>query len=69
MEVRMRITKYAAKCLRCGTELTVYPRHIEHKEPIVCPSCGRRNSSDEFDFSDQMAAQRKELEALFRRRR
>jgi DNA-directed RNA polymerase subunit RPC12/RpoP len=64
----MRISKYTAKCLRCGTELTVYPRHIEHKEPIVCPGCGRRNSADEFDFSDQMAAQRKDLEALFRKK-
>jgi DNA-directed RNA polymerase subunit RPC12/RpoP len=60
----MRLTKYAAKCLRCGTELTVYPRHIEHKEPIVCPSCGRRNSADEFDFTEQIAAHRKELEGL-----
>ncbi len=64
----MRISKYMAKCLRCGTELTVYPRHIEHKEPIVCPNCGRRNSADEFDFSDQMDSQRKDLEALFRKK-
>jgi len=65
----MRITKYTAKCLRCGAELTVYPRHIEHKEPIVCPSCGRRNSADEFDFRDQMDAHRKELENLLGKRR
>lgn len=60
----IRITKYRAKCLKCGTELTVYPRHIEHKEPIVCPSCGRRNSSDEFDFSEQMAVERERLQKL-----
>jgi len=60
----MRITKYTAKCLRCGTELTVYPRHIEHKEPIVCPSCGRRNSADEFDFKEQIATIKRELERL-----
>lgn len=64
----MRVTKYSAHCLRCGTELTVYPRHIEHKEPIVCPTCGRRNSADEFDLRDQIAAKRQELEGLFKRK-
>ena len=60
----MRITKYAAKCLRCVADLTVYPRHIEHKEPIVCPNCGRRNSADEFSFKEQVAAVKEELERL-----
>lgn len=60
----IRITKYRANCIRCGAELTVYPRHIEHKEPIVCPSCGRRNSADEFDFSDQIAAEREALRGI-----
>ena len=60
----MRVTKYRASCLRCGAELAVYPRHIEHKEPIMCPSCGRRNSSDEFDFRDQIAAERRDLKGL-----
>lgn len=62
----MRITKYTANCLRCGAELTVYPRHIEHKEPIVCPSCGRRNSSDEFDLRNQVLEERKRLRELVR---
>ena len=52
----MRITKCSAKCPRCGTDLTIYPRHIEHHEPVVCPTCGRRNSADEFDLRDQIAA-------------
>ncbi len=62
----MRISKYSAKCLKCGAELTIYPRHIEHHEPIVCPSCGRRNSADEFDLRDQIAAERKELQRILR---
>ncbi|MBI4415713.1 MAG: hypothetical protein HY557_01860 [Euryarchaeota archaeon] len=45
----------------------MYPRHIEHKEPIVCPSCGRRNSADEFDFRDQMEKERASLERMFRK--
>ena len=64
----MRISRYTVKCVRCGTELKVYPRHIEHKEPIVCPSCGRRNSADEYDFKDQMAVHRRELEQLLKRK-
>ncbi len=52
--IPIRITKYRANCLKCGTELAIYPRHIEHHEPIVCPSCGRRNSADEFDLRDQI---------------
>lgn len=44
-----------APCPRCGAELTIYPRHVSHREPIVCPRCGRRNSSDELDLGDQIA--------------
>jgi DNA-directed RNA polymerase subunit RPC12/RpoP len=65
--IPIRITKYRANCLKCGTEVTVYPRHIEHHEPIVCPSCGRKNSADEFDLRDQIATEQRELRKLFRR--
>lgn len=64
----MRVTKYRANCLKCGAGLTVYPRHIEHHEPIPCPSCGRRNSADEFDFREQMAKEREDLRGLVRRK-
>ena len=64
----MRVTKYRANCLKCGAELTVYPRHIEHHEPIPCPSCGRRNSADEFDFREQMAKESEDLRGLVRRK-
>ena len=66
--IRIRITKYRANCRKCGTELTIYPRHVEHHEPIVCPSCGRRNSADEFDLRDQIATEQRELRKLFRRK-
>ncbi len=44
--------------------LTIYPRHIEHHEPIVCPSCGRRNSADEFDLREQIREHAEELKKL-----
>lgn len=65
----MRVTKYRANCPKCGAELTVYPRHIEHHEPIPCPSCGRLNSAGEFDFREQMAAERDALREIVRRKR
>ena len=64
----IRITKYRANCRKCGAELTIYPRHIEHHEPIVCPNCGRRNSADEFDLKDQIREEREELGKLFRKK-
>jgi len=63
----VRISKYAVKCLGCGTELTVYPRHIQHKEPIPCPECGRRNSADEYDLTEQIEAERRKLERMMSR--
>lgn len=65
----MRITKYVVNCLGCRESLTLYPRHIEHKEPIPCPKCGRRNSADEFDLKDQMAAETRALEKLLKTKR
>lgn len=62
--IPIRITKYRANCLRCGAMLTIYPRHIEHHEPIVCPSCGRRNSADEFDLREQIREHAEELKKL-----
>ena len=60
----IRITKYRANCLKCGAELTIYPRHIEHHEPIVCPHCGRMNSADEFDLRKQVKNERAALEKI-----
>ena len=60
----MRITKFSAKCPRCGGDLTIYPRHIEHHEPVVCPQCGRFNSADEFDLRDQIAAAVREAKRI-----
>lgn len=51
----MRVAKMTASCPRCGASLTIYPRHVSHKEPIVCPECGRRNSADELDLEDEIA--------------
>ena len=65
----MRITKYTVNCLKCGEALRLYPRHIEHKEPIPCPQCGRRNSADEFDLKAQMAAEAQALESLLKTKR
>lgn len=64
----MRITKYRANCVKCGAELTIYPRHIDHHEPIVCPSCGRRNSADEFDLRPQIQRERAALKKLVSRK-
>jgi len=54
--------------MRCGAELTIYPRHIEHHEPIVCPACGRRNSADEFDLREQIRAEQDRLRDLVRKK-
>ncbi len=67
--IAIRVSKYRANCLKCGTELTVYPRHIEHHEPIVCPTCGRRNSADEFDFREQVRAERESLKKILEKRK
>jgi len=66
--IRIQITRYRANCLKCGTELVVYPRHIEHHEPIVCPNCGRRNSSDEFDLRDQVREEQARLRGLLQKK-
>ena len=59
----MRVSKYTVRCIRCGKELVLYPRHIQHHEPIPCGNCRRLNSADEYDLSAELA---KEAEALRR---
>lgn len=66
--IPIRITRYRANCPKCGSELAIYPRHIEHHEPVVCPSCGRKNSADEFDLRDQVREQRAALRRILGRK-
>jgi len=65
----VRVSKFAVKCLGCGTTLTIYPRHVHHKEPIPCPECGRRNSADEYDLKEQVLADSRELAELLKKKR
>lgn len=64
----MRVSKFPVKCLGCGAELTVYPRHILHHEPLPCPKCGRRNSPDEYDLKDAVVADSRDLAALLKKK-
>jgi len=65
----VKISKFTVKCLGCGKELTIYPRHIQHKEPIPCPECGRRNSVDEYDLTEQLQKDSQELLKLLKKTR